>query len=82
MFNRIFRLSFDTGNNLIARIPFPNAGPRSFLTRSEVATMDFVRTRLDAPVPKVLAWDSSPENVVGCEYKLWRNVWVICLQRG
>jgi hypothetical protein len=30
--------------------------------------MDFVRTRLGTPVPKVLAWDACPDNDVGCEY--------------
>jgi hypothetical protein len=30
--------------------------------------MDFVRTRIGAPVPKVLAWDASSDNNVGCEY--------------
>ena len=58
----------DTGEDVVARIPFRNAGPLSLLTRSEVATMDFVRTRIGAPIPKVLAWDASSENDVGCEY--------------
>jgi hypothetical protein len=30
--------------------------------------MDFARTRIGAPVPKVLAWNASPDNDVGCEY--------------
>jgi hypothetical protein len=33
-----------------------------------MAIMDFVRSRIGAPVPKVLAWDVSSENNVGCEY--------------
>ena len=67
-FNRVFRLGLDTGNDVVARIRFRNAGPQSLLTRSEVATMDFVRSRTGAPVPKVLAWDASSDNNVGCEY--------------
>jgi hypothetical protein len=68
--NRIFLLTMNSGAEVIARMPFPNAGPRSLMTRSEVATMDFdfVRTRLGAPVPKVLAWDATSHNSVGCEY--------------
>ncbi|KAF9485545.1 hypothetical protein BDN70DRAFT_591828 [Pholiota conissans] len=67
--NRVFSLGLSNGKNVIARIPFPNAGPRSILTRSEVATMDFVRSRFGgAPIPKVLAWDSTTTNNVGCEY--------------
>lgn len=49
-------------------MPFMNAGPRTLLTQSEVATMDFLRTKLGFPIPKVLAWNASPNNPVGCEY--------------
>ena len=63
-----FASSLRTEKDVIARIPFPNAGPRNLFTKSEVATMDFVRSRLGAPVPKVLAWDASPDNNVGCDY--------------
>jgi hypothetical protein len=64
----VFRLGLDTGNDVVARIPFCNSGPQSLITRSEVATMDFVRSRIGAPAPKVLAWDASSDNNVGCEY--------------
>jgi hypothetical protein len=30
--------------------------------------MDFLRTKLEFPIPKVLAWNASPNNPVGCEY--------------
>jgi aminoglycoside phosphotransferase (APT) family kinase protein len=30
--------------------------------------MDFVQLRIGVPVPKVLAWDVSSDNSVGCEY--------------
>jgi hypothetical protein len=39
-----------------------------------VATMDFVRTRLGVPVPKVLAW--------GANISSWKNVCAIYLQAG
>lgn len=68
-YNRIFALKFkDSQEDLIARIPFHSAGPRGLLTKSEVATMDFVRMKFGVPIPKVLAWNSSPDNPVGCEY--------------
>lgn len=41
-FNKVFRLSFENGASVIARIPNPNAGPPRYTTASEVATMDFV----------------------------------------
>ena len=67
-YNRIFRIGFEDGKHVIARIAFPTAGPKSRLTLSEVATMDFIRSRLGPRIPKVLAWDASSDNPVGCEY--------------
>lgn len=47
----IFRLGLANGKDVIVRIPFRYAGPRNLLTISEVATMDFVRSRLGVLVP-------------------------------
>ncbi|KAF1989773.1 hypothetical protein K402DRAFT_461099 [Aulographum hederae CBS 113979] len=59
----------DDGQNLIVKIPYPNVGgPPVLTTASEVATMDFVRTVLELPVPKVLAWESSENNPVDAQY--------------
>ncbi|KDQ08500.1 hypothetical protein BOTBODRAFT_148707 [Botryobasidium botryosum FD-172 SS1] len=67
-FNRASRVIMDNGRQVIARIPFPNAGPQRITTQSQVATMDFVHTRFRAPVPNVLAYEASRDNPVGCEY--------------
>ena len=69
-FNRLFSLTLDNGKEVVVRMPFKNAGPRTLLTQSEVATMDFLRTKLRFPIPKVLAWNASPNNPVGCEYMI------------
>ena len=53
---------------MIAKIPHPNAGPSSLTTASEVATLDFVRTVLNVPAPKVLAWNAPSQNQVRAEY--------------
>lgn len=42
MFNKAFLLTMDDGNQVVAKIPNPNAGRPHFTTASEVATMDFV----------------------------------------
>ncbi|KNG87845.1 hypothetical protein ANOM_003744 [Aspergillus nomiae NRRL 13137] len=55
---------------VIARIPNPNASPPFYTTASEVAMMEFVRTILDIPVPKLYSWSTSNENNVGTEYIL------------
>ncbi|EFR00635.1 phosphotransferase enzyme family protein [Nannizzia gypsea CBS 118893] len=67
-FNKVFRLVMNDRAVAIARIPHPNAGPSRYTTMSEVATMEFARSMLKIPVPKVLAWSSSPDNSVGVEY--------------
>jgi hypothetical protein len=74
-FNRIFTLKFDNGSELIAKIPFPLLTPRHLCTASEVATMDYARTVLGLPVPKVFAWSASADRTdVGAEYILMEKV--------
>ena len=41
-FNKTFLLTMNDGNEVIAKVPNPNAGRPHFTTASEVATMDFV----------------------------------------
>lgn len=58
----------EDGQRAIAKIPHPNAGPPILTTASEVATMDFARTILGLPVPKVIAWSATDQNPVDAEY--------------
>ncbi|KAF1918902.1 kinase-like domain-containing protein [Ampelomyces quisqualis] len=67
-FNKVFRLQMENGSVLMARIPHPNAGPPKYTTTSEVATMDFAKSILDIPVPKILAYCATADNPVGSEY--------------
>ncbi|CZS93857.1 probable FMP29 Found in Mitochondrial Proteome [Rhynchosporium graminicola] len=67
-YNKVFRLVMDNGSVAIARLPNPNAGPAQKTTASEVATMDFARTVLDIPVPRVFAWSAAADNPVEAEY--------------
>ncbi len=56
------------GQKVVAKIPNPNAGPAEYTSASEVATMEYARTVLDLPVPKVLAWSATSQNSVESEY--------------
>jgi hypothetical protein len=67
-YNKAFRLILQDGQRVIAKIPHPNAGPMEYTTASEVATLEFARTVLELPVPKVLAWSATSKNVVESEY--------------
>ncbi|KAI0354270.1 hypothetical protein OH77DRAFT_1482176 [Trametes cingulata] len=73
--NRVFLLTFDNDVELIAKIPYPCAGPRHFCTASEVATLDFLRTELGFPVPHVRAWSSRAEQTaVGAEFIMYEKI--------
>jgi hypothetical protein len=67
-YNKAFRLEMEDGQKVIAKVPHPNAGPPSITTASEVATMEFARTVLNIPVPRVLAWSANEQNPVQAEY--------------
>ncbi|KLO09775.1 hypothetical protein SCHPADRAFT_943361 [Schizopora paradoxa] len=74
-FNRILGLTLNDGREVIARLPFPMAGPPHLLTASEVATLDFVRNIMSIPVPKVLAWSSRAASTpVGAEFMILEKV--------
>ncbi|KAI5887698.1 uncharacterized protein SCHCODRAFT_02752110 [Schizophyllum commune H4-8] len=74
-FNRVLSLKFDNGKEFIVKIPFPVAGPKHFCTASEVATLDYLRTELGIPVPRVRSWSSHAENTpVGTEYIMYENI--------
>jgi hypothetical protein len=67
-YNKAYRLGMANEQNVIAKVPHPNAGPQTLTTSSEVATMEFARTVLNIPVPKVLAWSATDQNPVRAEY--------------
>lgn len=69
-FNKALRLTMDDGRTIIAKLPHPNAGPAKLTTSSEAATMEYARSVLKLPVPKVLGWSDTKENVVESEYIL------------
>ena len=43
-FNRVFIFYTDNAKRVVARLPFPVAGPRRLTTNSEVATVQFCRS--------------------------------------
>ncbi|OJA19658.1 hypothetical protein AZE42_02813 [Rhizopogon vesiculosus] len=74
-FNRIFTLKFDNGSEVIAKIPCPLVTPQHICTASEVATMEYARTILGLPIPKVLDWSARADGTsVGVEYILMEKI--------
>ncbi|KAJ9293225.1 hypothetical protein DTO271G3_7948 [Paecilomyces variotii] len=64
----------DDGNEVIAKIPCPNAGPPFYTTASEVATLKFLQSLTTIRVPKVLAWSSRSDNPIGAEYIIMEKI--------
>ncbi|KAE8152193.1 kinase-like domain-containing protein [Aspergillus avenaceus] len=69
-FNKAFVLTMNSGDEIVARLPNPNAGPAFYTVASEVATRHLLRDCLDIPIPRVYAWSSEASNPVGAEYIL------------
>ncbi|OBT84114.1 hypothetical protein VE02_07755 [Pseudogymnoascus sp. 03VT05] len=70
---RVFEANFRDGSRAIARLPYPCTIPRGYGVASEVATMEFLRSR-GVPIPQVFDWDSSASNEVGSEYIVMERV--------
>lgn len=62
-FNRSFLLTMRGGFQMVARIPYSVTEPKHLLVASEVATIDFLRSR-DFPVPKIHGYSNSAENLL------------------
>lgn len=70
---RVFEASFRDGSRAVARLPYPCTIPRGYGVASEVATMEFLRSR-EVPIPRVFDWNSSASNEVGSEYIVMERV--------
>ncbi|KAL5486270.1 hypothetical protein ACEPAI_7316 [Sanghuangporus weigelae] len=68
-FNRTFLVTLDTGFQLVARIPYPILLPKAYALASEVATMDFLRSK-GLLIPKVYAYSFTSKNEAETEYIL------------
>jgi hypothetical protein len=68
-YSKVFSMTLDNRQEVIARLPTPHAGPAHLVTASEVATMEFARRRLGIPVPRILSWSSAQTSTaVGAEF--------------
>ncbi|RDW64359.1 uncharacterized protein DSM5745_09770 [Aspergillus mulundensis] len=78
-FNKALLLTMDDGNEVIAKLPCPNAGPQSLTTASEVATLKFLQSRTSIRVPRVFAWSSDAANPVGAEFIIMEKIGGVAL---
>ncbi|KAJ9332199.1 hypothetical protein DTO027B5_6006 [Paecilomyces variotii] len=73
-YNIALLITMDDGNEVIAKIPCPNAGLPFYRTASEVATLEFLQSLTTIRVPKVLAWSSRSDNPIGVEYIIMEKI--------
>jgi hypothetical protein len=71
--DRTFLITLDTGFQLVARIPYPLLIPKAYALASEVAAMDFLRSKR-LPIPKVYAYSFTSKNEAETEYILMQYV--------
>ncbi|KAG5338932.1 hypothetical protein C0989_005566 [Termitomyces sp. Mn162] len=71
--NRTFLVTFDTGPQLVARIPYPLMTPKAYTLASEVATMNFLRSK-GLPIPEIFAYSFVSNNEAQTEYLLMEYV--------
>lgn len=66
-FNRSFLITMCDDFQFVGRIPYSLTEPKHLVIASEVATMDFLRSR-NIPVPKIYSYCATSENAAGTEY--------------
>ncbi|KAJ6188800.1 hypothetical protein N7519_003708 [Penicillium mononematosum] len=66
-FNKIYNVSIDD-ETLIMRVSLP-VDPR-YKVMSEVATMDWVRRITSLPIPRIITYQASRDNLIGFEWML------------
>ncbi|KAI9375079.1 kinase-like domain-containing protein [Aspergillus egyptiacus] len=70
-FNRVFIFTLNNAKKIVAKLPFRLARPAKLTTISEVATMCYLQSKTNIPIPQVLAYHpdaADQENIVGSEY--------------
>lgn len=72
-FNKLYLVSYaGSSTSYIFRVSLP-VYP-FFKTESEAATLNYVHANTSIPVPRVFAWDSSPDNELGFEWILMEKL--------
>ncbi|KAI0631483.1 kinase-like domain-containing protein [Trametes polyzona] len=72
-FNRTFAVSFRNGKRVIARVPYPVTAPKYFAIASEVATIEYLRSR-GIPAPAIFGYSADENNAAGTPYILMEYV--------
>lgn len=74
--HRVYKLTLGNGKNLVLRIPYKLESDYAIEAKikSEVATMDFLSLKLNANVPKILAYGSNRSNPFQTPFILMEHI--------
>lgn len=74
--HRIYKITLSLGEELVLRIPYrlESMAAMSQKIKSEVATLDFLRLKLGANVPRVVAYGVDKANDVNSPYMLMEHI--------
>lgn len=78
-FNKLYTITCSRGV-FIMRVTLP-VDP-GYKTASEAATIELLRRRTSIPVPRVLGYDMSPDNLIGFEWMLMDRVAGVTLDKA
>ncbi|KAL8948289.1 MAG: hypothetical protein Q9222_005510 [Ikaeria aurantiellina] len=67
-FCKALLMTTESGREVVAKIPCPNAGRAMYSTASEAAVLQYLNSYTEVPAPRVLAWNADATNPVGVEY--------------
>ncbi|KAJ2913697.1 hypothetical protein MD484_g6715, partial [Candolleomyces efflorescens] len=66
-FNRTFVITLRDGRQILAQIPYPAFVPRNYAVTSEVATIEYLRSR-GIPAPEIYGYSADLDNAAGTPY--------------
>lgn len=74
--HRVYKLTTKNGKSLVLRIPYKLDSDHAIerKIKSEVATLDFLRLKLDANVPRVLAYGANRNNSILSPFILMEHI--------
>ena len=72
-FNRTFVVALRTGRQVVARVLYPVTAPNYYAVASEVATIEYLRSR-GIPAPEIYGYSANSDNAAGTPYILMEFV--------
>ncbi|GBF61013.1 altered inheritance of mitochondria protein 9 [Trichophyton mentagrophytes] len=81
-FSKVFIIRTDNDENAVVKLPTSVAGSARHITNSEVATIMYLKSNTEVPIPNILDWDDDPANPIGSAYIIMEHAGGILLQEA